>query len=67
MQLMPGTQRDLGVSEAFDPRQNVDAGVVYLRPASPTSSGTVTRHWTPPSVAWRESAQLRARDHRGRR
>ena len=31
MQLMPGTQRDLGVSDAFDPRQNVDAGVAYLR------------------------------------
>ena len=31
MQLMPGTQRQLGVSDAFDPRQNVDAGVAYLR------------------------------------
>ena len=31
MQLMPGTQRDLGVFDAFDPRQNVDAGVAYLR------------------------------------
>ena len=31
MQLMPGTQRDLGVADAFDPRQNVDAGVTYLR------------------------------------
>ena len=31
MQLMPGTQRDLGVSDAFDPRQNVEAGVAYLR------------------------------------
>ena len=31
MQLMPGTQRDLGVADAFDPRQNVDAGVAYLR------------------------------------
>ena len=31
MQLMPGTQRDLGVSDAFDPRQNVDADVAYLR------------------------------------
>ena len=31
MQLMPGTQRDLGVSNAFDPGQNVDAGVAYLR------------------------------------
>ena len=31
MQLMPGTQRDLGVADAFDPGQNVDAGVAYLR------------------------------------
>ena len=31
MQLMPSTQRDLGVSDAFDPRENVDAGVAYLR------------------------------------
>ena len=31
MQLMPGTQRDFGVSDAFAPRQNVDAGVAYLR------------------------------------
>ena len=31
MQLMPGTQHDFGVSDAFDPRQNVDAGVAYLR------------------------------------
>jgi hypothetical protein len=31
MQLMPGTQREFGVVDAFDPRQNVDAGVAYLR------------------------------------
>ena len=31
MQLMPGTQRDLGVADAFAPRQNVDVGVAYLR------------------------------------
>ena len=31
MQLMPGTQCDLGVADAFDPRQNVDACVAYLR------------------------------------
>ena len=31
MQLMPGTQRDLGIADAFDPQQNVDAGVAYLR------------------------------------
>lgn len=31
MQLMPGTARQLGVSNAFDPEQNVRGGVVYLR------------------------------------
>jgi transglycosylase-like protein with SLT domain len=31
MQLMPDTARMLGVSNAFDPRQNIFAGVRYLR------------------------------------
>lgn len=31
MQLMPNTARRFGVSDAFDPRQNVFAGVQYLR------------------------------------
>jgi len=31
MQLMPGTARRFGVSNAFDVRQNVDGGVRYLR------------------------------------
>ncbi len=31
MQLMPGTARQLGVVNAFDPEQNVDAGVRHLR------------------------------------
>lgn len=31
MQLMPDTARQLGVANAFDPQQNVDAGVRHLR------------------------------------
>ena len=31
MQLMPATQRDYGVSDPFDPGQNVYAGTAYLR------------------------------------
>lgn len=31
MQLMPGTARGLGVSDSFDPEQNVMAGTRYLR------------------------------------
>lgn len=31
MQLMPGTARDYGVTDAFDPRQNIEAGAQHVR------------------------------------
>jgi len=42
MQLMPETARQLGVSNAFDPRQNIFAGVRYLRILLDMFSGDVS-------------------------
>ena len=42
MQLMPGTARDMGARNAFDPRQNIFAGARYLRFLLDAFDGNVT-------------------------
>lgn len=41
MQLMPGTARQLGVVDPFDPQQNVDAGVRHLKQLLDNYNGDV--------------------------
>jgi soluble lytic murein transglycosylase-like protein len=42
-QLMPGTARELGVQDAFDPQQNLDGGARYLRQLLTRYGGDVKR------------------------
>jgi hypothetical protein len=41
MQLMPGTARRFGVTDIYDPKQNIDAGVKYMRWLLNTFGGDV--------------------------
>jgi soluble lytic murein transglycosylase-like protein len=41
MQIMPALAKDLGVTDPFDPRQNIMAGARYLRRLLDVHSGNV--------------------------
>jgi soluble lytic murein transglycosylase-like protein len=43
MQLMPATARELGVTDPYDPRQNLEGGVKYLRRMLDTFGGDMTK------------------------
>ncbi len=43
MQLVPGTAQQMGVNDAFDPKQNLDGGVHYLRTLLERYNGDLDR------------------------
>ena len=75
MQLMPALAEEMGVTDPFDPRDNIMGGAKYLRQLLDAHEdnirltlasynwGPATREALPGHHAVQKTAQLRAQDH----
>ena len=61
MQLMPATAQRFGVTDSFDPKQNIEGGVRYLkfRKIRSRTTGWRLRPTTPARRRWRNTATCR--------